>query len=99
MKGKFESTGGDTATNTFELDGDYAISMIMNCEIGGADMRLAPYAKVNDGYFDLMAAKGRSRFKLLKLFDDLKRNGCHSYDPQVYQYRFQELTLDTPGEQ
>ena len=86
-------------TNEFELSGDYAITMIMNCEIGGADMRLTPYAKVNDGYFDIMAAKGRSRFDLLKLFDALKQNGCHVYQPEVHSMRFSELTLDTPGEQ
>lgn len=82
---------------SFELKGDYALAFAMNCSIGGTDLRLAPYAKINDGYLDLCVAEGRSRMGLLRLFDDLKRNGCHAYSKGVYQYRFKEILLDSPG--
>lgn len=78
-------------------EGDYCLVLVQNNQHGGARLRFAPYAKLDDGCLDVLLARNDGRGATIALFDEVKRAGCHVYrDEQVVYRRFKRLTLTTP---
>tara|TARA_B110000444_G_C18608080_1_gene486289 strand:- start:203 stop:793 length:591 start_codon:yes stop_codon:yes gene_type:complete len=65
-----------------ELAGDFSMVIACNTIHVGKAMKIAPNAKIDDGYIDLIIAKASSRLKLLSLFPKLF-DGSHVDDPLV----------------
>ena len=62
-----------------EINGEYSVIMIQNNIHSGSEMIIAPYAKADDGLFDILLCKNVGRNKLIHMFDELKRKGSHIY--------------------
>jgi len=69
--------------------------MVQNNQHGGSNLRLAPYAHINDGLLDVILLEQRPRCRILKLFDELKREGSHVYFEEVDYRRFKKMTITT----
>ena len=67
--------------------------MIQNTKHGGDQMVLAPDAKIDDGYLDIIYAPQFGRYKMLKLFKKVLDNGKHVNDPNVVSQKFESLTI------
>ncbi len=70
-----------------------SIIMIQNTKHGGDQMVLAPDAKIDDGYLDIIYAPKFGRYKMLKLFQKVLDNGKHVNDPNVVSQKFESLTI------
>ena len=70
-----------------------SIIMIQNTKHGGDQMVLAPDAKIDDGYLDIIYAPQFGRYKMLKLFKKVLDNGKHVNDPNVVSQKFESLTI------
>jgi len=91
---------GTERTAHIEIDGEvmekkYSIIMVQNNQHGGSNLRLAPYAHINDGLLDVIFLEQRPRCRILKLFDELKREGSHVYFEEVDYRRFKKMVITT----
>ena len=77
------------------LDDDFSIILILNNQHGGSRLRLAPYAKLDDGCLDVLLAKNQSRSENIHMFDELKRGGSHVYLDYVIYRRFKKMMLES----
>ena len=77
------------------LDSSFILLLIQNTKTGGDRLTLAPMAHVDDGKMDLGVIYHISRFKVLKLFNQLKASGSHVWNPNVEYYRFKHLLIET----
>jgi YegS/Rv2252/BmrU family lipid kinase len=75
------------------LTGTYAVLMIQNNIHAGSNMRIAPYAKADDGYLDGLFCKQLGRKVLVNMFGELKRDGCHIFLDDVDYRQFVTLEL------
>ena len=77
------------------IDSSFILLLIQNTKTGGDRLTLAPMAHVDDGKMDLGVIYHISRFKVLKLFNQLKASGSHVWNPNVEYYRFKHLVIET----
>ena len=77
------------------IDSSFILLLIQNTKTGGDRLTLAPMAHVDDGKMDLGVIYHISRFKVLKLFNQLKASGSHVWNPNVEYYRFKNLVIET----
>eukprot|EP00743_Colponemidia_sp_Colp-15_P003659 GILK01003949.1.p1 GENE.GILK01003949.1~~GILK01003949.1.p1 ORF type:complete len:377 (-),score=40.39 GILK01003949.1:117-1247(-) len=66
---------------------------IQNTQHGGAGLRLLPFARLDDGLFDVFFGDV-GRLSALKLFGEVKRGGSHVYLPTCHYYQFKTLSLE-----
>ncbi|MEW6456800.1 MAG: diacylglycerol kinase family protein [Acidobacteriota bacterium] len=91
-----------------ELKGNYFIGAVANGKIFGGNMKIAPYAEIDDGYFDFILVEDISLWEILKNSVKLMR-GTHLSHPKVSFFREkeievfpekdEEILLDLDGEQ
>ncbi len=74
-------------------EGDYCLIIVQNNAHGGSELRLAPFAKMDDGCLDVILAKNEGRAATIALFDELKRAGSHVYCDSVVYRRFKKMTV------
>jgi|TARA_Y100000748_G_scaffold289272_1_gene274955 YegS/Rv2252/BmrU family lipid kinase len=77
------------------IESDFVLLLIQNTCTGGDRLRLAPKAQIDDGKMDLGIIYHIGRFKILKLFNQLKAQGSHVWNPNVEFYRFKTLRIET----
>lgn len=77
------------------IDSAFVLLLIQNTKTGGDRLTLAPMAQVDDGRMDLGVIYHIGRFKVLKLFNQLKASGSHVWNPNVEFYRFSNLKIET----
>ncbi len=77
------------------IESDFVLLLIQNTCTGGDRLRLAPKAQVDDGKMDLGVIYHIGRFKILNLFNQLKAQGSHVWNPNVEFYRFKTLRIET----
>ena len=77
------------------IESDFVLLLIQNTCTGGDRLRLAPNAQIDDGKMDLGIIYHIGRFKILKLFNQLKAQGSHIWNPNVEFYRFKTLRIET----
>ena len=77
------------------IESDFILLLIQNTCTGGDRLRLAPKAQIDDGKMDLGIIYHIGRFKVLKLFNQLKAQGSHVWNPNVEFYRFKTLRIET----
>ncbi len=77
------------------IESDFILLLIQNTCTGGDRLRLAPNAQIDDGKMDLGVIYHIGRFKLIKLFNQLKAQGSHVWNPNVEFYRFKNLRIET----
>jgi len=77
------------------IDSDFILLLIQNTCTGGDRLRLAPNAQIDDGKMDLGVIYHIGRFSILKLFNQLKAQGSHVWNPNVEFYRFETLRIET----
>jgi len=77
------------------IESSFALLLIQNTCTGGDRLCLAPKAQIDDGKMDLGIIYHISRLKILKLFNQLKAQGSHVWNPNVEFYRFKELRIET----
>ena len=77
------------------IDSAFVLLLIQNTKTGGDRLTLAPMAQVDDGKMDLGVVYHIGRFKVLKMFNQLKAAGSHVWNPNVEFYRFSNLKIDT----
>jgi YegS/Rv2252/BmrU family lipid kinase len=68
------------------FDGPLSVAAVANGPYFGGGMRVAPNARVDDGFFDWVIVPGMSRLSLLRKFP-LLYSGSHVRDPQILQGR------------
>ena len=77
------------------IESDFVLLLIQNTCTGGDRLRLAPKAQIDDGKMDLGIIYHIGRFKILKLFNQLKAQGSHVWNPNVEFFRFKTLRIET----
>ena len=77
------------------IESDFVLLLIQNTCTGGDRLRLAPNAQIDDGKMDLGVIYHIGRLKILKLFNQLKAQGSHIWNPNVEFYRFKTLRIET----
>lgn len=77
------------------IDSAFVLLLIQNTKTGGDRLTLAPMAQVDDGKMDLGVIYHIGRFKVLKLFNQLKAQGSHVWNSNVEFYRFSNLKIET----
>jgi len=77
------------------IESDFVLLLIQNTCTGGDRLRLAPNAQVDDGKMDLGIIYHIGRFKIFKLFNQLKAKGSHVWNPNVEFFRFKNLRIET----
>lgn len=77
------------------IDSAFVLLLIQNTKTGGDRLTLAPMAQVDDGKMDLGVIYHIGRFKVLKLFNQLKAQGSHVWNTNVEFYRFSNLKIET----
>jgi diacylglycerol kinase (ATP) len=68
------------------FDGPLSVAAVANGPYFGGGMRIAPNARVDDGFFDWVIVPGMPRLSLLGKFP-LLYSGSHVRDPQILQGR------------
>ena len=79
------------------IESDFVLLLIQNTCTGGDRLRLAPKAQIDDGKMDLGIIYHIGRLKILKLFNQLKAQGSHVWNPNVEFFRFKTLRIETEG--
>ena len=77
------------------IESDFVLLLIQNTCTGGDRLSFAPKAQVDDGKMDLGVIYHIGRFKVLKLFNQLKAQGSHVWNPNVEFYNFRKLRIET----
>ena len=77
------------------IDSAFVLLLIQNTKTGGDGLTLAPMAQVDDGKMDLGVIYHIGRLKVLKMFNQLKSEGSHVWNPNVEFYRFSTLRIET----
>lgn len=77
-----------------QLDKEVMLVAICNGSSYGGGMKIAPEAKVNDGYFDVCIVNKMSKLKILFLFPSLF-NGEHVKFKEVEIYRGQSVEIES----
>eukprot|EP01006_Ploeotia_vitrea_P009512 TRINITY_DN22456_c0_g1_i2.p2 TRINITY_DN22456_c0_g1~~TRINITY_DN22456_c0_g1_i2.p2 ORF type:complete len:397 (+),score=222.70 TRINITY_DN22456_c0_g1_i2:56-1246(+) len=78
-----------------KLENDFSTIMVQNNQHSGVDLRITPYAKVDDGFMDVVVCEQRPRGRILGMFDELKRGGSHVFLPEVDYIRFKKMRLSS----
>lgn len=73
---------------------DCIFTEICNSTKTGGNMIMAPQAKIDDGYLDLILANKISRVKLLRIFPRIFK-GTHVSDPHVETFRCKEIKIES----
>jgi diacylglycerol kinase (ATP) len=81
--------------NNKSIEGIYCGLVICNGRYIGGGMHIAPQAKVNDGFFDLVVIDDISKLRLLSQFSSIYK-GRHISLPEINIYRCQTISLVTP---
>jgi YegS/Rv2252/BmrU family lipid kinase len=68
---------------------------IANGKYFGHKMFIAPEARLDDGYFDIIIVEGLSRFKLFCLFPEIYL-GLHIHNKNVHTFKAKELEINKP---
>lgn len=79
-----------------KLEGDFTLFLIQNTQTGGAGLRLAPGASVDDGRMDIGILRRMKTGSLIKAFGMLKQDGRHVFHPSVGSHVFKDLEITTP---
>jgi diacylglycerol kinase (ATP) len=90
-------------TLKLELDGETwedkaSVMFVINNNHFGDGLRCAPFARIDDGFVDVMVASQRGRGTLIRMFDELKADGTHVFDPSVTYKHVREISIiSTPA--
>jgi YegS/Rv2252/BmrU family lipid kinase len=76
-----------------KIAGDYGFILGCNTIHTGTDMKMAPFAQINDGLIDLIVLKKAGRLKLLYLFTKLFK-GRHIGDSAVEYHQVKQFTIE-----
>jgi diacylglycerol kinase (ATP) len=81
-----------------EERGDLPMVMVCNSIHTGGAMKMAPMARPDDGWLDVLTVEGVGRVELVKLFMQV-RDGTHVSNPKVTMRRAKHIELepDTPS--
>jgi len=77
------------------MEGDFTLLLIQNTQTGGAGLRLAPGASVDDGLMDVGILRRMTTGALVKAFGMVKQEGRHVFHPSVASHRFRTLEIAT----
>lgn len=80
--------------NNETISGEKCFIEFCNSKYTGGKMLMAPEAKIDDGYFDIIIASKLSRFKLFKAFPKIFK-GTHINLDEVTTYRAKKAQLIT----
>jgi len=90
--------GGQAVGESTTFEKGVGIVMIQNTVHGGAGLKLAPNALIDDGYMDLIMADKLGSLATLGLFNKVKAGGKHVHDPRVTEKKFTRLTFTSETE-
>jgi len=76
------------------IEGQYGFFLACNTMYTGNGMKMAPDAKIDDGYLDILIAKKIGRLKLISLFAKVFK-GNHISDPAIAYYRAKKFSIIT----
>jgi YegS/Rv2252/BmrU family lipid kinase len=74
------------------MDGDFSSVMACNNPHTGTGMKIAPFAKIDDGLIDLLIMRNVGRLKVLRLFLKISR-GSHIRDTAVSYYQTDRFSI------
>jgi diacylglycerol kinase family enzyme len=83
-------------TYEITIDGatvDYPASIVGIYGTQSASFRMSPGAKVDDGLLDFSGLGPMPRGKLLHVFDEMKRDGCHVFEDEVSHHRGKTIKI------
>ena len=72
---------------------DYLMMFAQNTRCSGRGFPFTPLAKLDDGFFDLIAVKKCGVLKTVGLFEAVKKGGSHVRDPSVCYVKVKKATL------
>lgn len=76
-----------------DLSGDYPMVMVCNSIHTGGAMKMAPMARPDDGWLDVLTVERLGRLELLRLFMQV-REGTHVSHPKVTMRRAKHIELE-----
>lgn len=76
------------------LDTDITLLTVNNGQVEGGAFVMAPDAKIDDGLFDVVVAKGMGRIGILRLLPQVLK-GQHMSHPKVVKFRTAKLTVES----
>ena len=94
---KFKGKEFKIYINGEKYEDDYTTIVIANGKYYGGGFMVAPSASFDDGIIDVYLARKMPRFRMIKLFKDLK-NGSHENDKYVTKIRTTEVRIEAPNE-
>ena len=83
----------DKNDNKYSIENEFMFAAICNTIHTGKGMKIAPYAKLNDGLMDLVLIKNASRLKLFLLMSKLF-NGTHIENDMVEYIQIKKIILE-----
>lgn len=75
------------------MDGEYALVSVCNTVHTGGGMRIAPMARPDDGWLDVVALRAVGRARLLRLFPKIF-DGSHVGEPEVLVERARHVRVE-----
>ena len=92
---KYKSKNAVINIDSNKISDDYKFVVICNTIHAGNKMKIAPYAKIDDGLLDIITVTGKaSRLKLLQLLPKVY-SGKHVDDPIINYYQSSMIKLNT----
>jgi YegS/Rv2252/BmrU family lipid kinase len=79
------------------VDDKVILFVALNTVHTGKGMKMAPHAKLNDGFIDLLLLKDASRLRILKIFIQLF-SGKHITDPLIEYRHAKTFSIQTKGD-
>mmetsp|Transcript_37494 Transcript_37494/g.99196 ORF Transcript_37494/g.99196 Transcript_37494/m.99196 type:complete len:220 (+) Transcript_37494:2-661(+) len=92
------AAGAGGAGETTRFGKGCGVIMIQNTIHGGAGLKLAPNALIDDGYMDVVWTDKMGCCGTLDLFSKVKAGGTHLSDGRVTEKRFKKLTFSSEKE-
>lgn len=78
------------------IEDNFLLLLILNGSSAGGFNKLAPYARLDDGFMDVIAIKNTSIANMLSIFLKILR-GEHFGDPNLYTFQADKLTIGCSG--
>ena len=93
VDGEVTSSSVTRVSDSSEADEDYLMMFAQNTRCSGRGFPFTPLAKLDDGFFDLIAVKKCGVLKTVGLFEAVKKGGSHVRDPSVCYVKVKKATL------
>ena len=91
--GEVTSSSVTHVSDSSEANEDYLMMFAQNTRCSGRGFPFTPLAKLDDGFFDLIAVKKCGVLKTVGLFEAVKKGGSHVNDPSVCYVTVKKATL------